>query len=149
MAVRVPTSVTCPEEDLFVELLRTADFLSRGPAHLLRASRLSVNQYNVLRILRGAREGLLCGEIGRRMITRDPDITRLLDRLEKRGLIARCREDEDRRRVHARITPQGLTLLAGLDEAVREVHRRQLGHLGKRRIQELAETLRACRPVKE
>jgi DNA-binding MarR family transcriptional regulator len=79
------------------------------------------------------------------MITRDPDITRLLDRLEKRGLISRCRETKDRRMVMARITPHGLKILADLDEPVRESHRRQLGHLGKGRLQELAELLGQAR----
>ena len=81
--------------------------LSRGFAPLLKAEELSSTQYNVLRILRGAPEGLPCGEIGNRMITRDPDITRLLDRLEKRGLVSRCRETKDRRMVLTRITDKG------------------------------------------
>jgi len=131
----------CPEEDAFLDLLRTCDLLSRAPAQLLKAEDLSSTQYNVLRILRGTPEGLPCGEIASRMITRDPDITRLLDRLEKRGLISRCRETKDRRMVMVRITAQGLKILANLDEPVRESHRRQLGHLGKGRLQELAELL--------
>lgn len=77
---------------------------------------------------------LPCGEIASPMITRDPDVTRLLDRLEKRGLISRCRETEDRRTVMARITPDGLILLARLDEPVRAAHRKQLGHLGRDRL---------------
>ena len=97
----------CPEEAAFLDLLRTCDLLSRAPALVLKAEDLSATQYNVLRILRGAPEGLPCGEIGSRMITRDPDITRLLDRLEKRELISRCRETKDRRMVMARITPEG------------------------------------------
>src|SRR4029077_21145475 len=101
----------CPEEAAFLELLRTTDQLSRGLVPLLKAAQLSPTQYNVLRILRGALEGLPCGEIGQRMITRDPDITRLLDRLEKRGLIARWRYSKDRRTVLARITPEGLKML--------------------------------------
>jgi len=92
----------CPEEVTYLELCRTADILSRGVSEVLKVEELSPNQYNVLRILRGAPEGLPCGEIGTRMITRDPDITRLLDRLEKRGLIVRSREAQDRRRVMAR-----------------------------------------------
>src|SRR5580658_669185 len=112
--------VGCPEEDAFLELLRTTDMLSRGPAQVLKTGDLSATQYNVLRILRGAPEGLPCGEIANRMITRDPDVTRLLDRLEKRELISRCRETKDRRMVMARITPQGLRLLAQLDEPVKE-----------------------------
>jgi DNA-binding MarR family transcriptional regulator len=111
----------------------------------MKAEDLSSNQYNVLRILRGAPEGLACGEIGNRMITRDPDITRLLDRLEKRGLISRCRETKDRRMVMTRITPEGLNLLARLDEPVQQAHRDQLGHLGKERMRALAELLRDSR----
>jgi DNA-binding MarR family transcriptional regulator len=136
----------CPEESLFLELYRAADLLSRRPAQLLRAHDLSPNQYNVLRILRGAPDGLLCGEIGRRMITRDPDITRLLDRLEKRGLITRSRESEDRRKVQSRITREGLALLRGLDEPVRKLHRRQLGHLGEKRVRAITRQVRACHP---
>lgn len=135
----------CPEEVLFVELMRTADLLARGPAQILREHDLSANQYNVLRILRGSPEGLLCGEISTRMISRDPDITRLLDRLEKRGLVGRCREHPDRRRVFVRITPAGLDLLAGLHPFVCETHRRQLGHLGIRRLRELTALLAAAR----
>src|SRR6266496_3289060 len=101
----------------------------RRLATVLKADDLSANQYNVLRILRGSPEGLPCGEIASRMITRDPDITRLLDRLEKRKLISRCRETKDRRMVMARITPDGLKLLGRLDEPVHEAHRQQLGHL--------------------
>ena len=77
------------------------------------------------------------------MITRDPDVTRLLDRLEKSGLISRCRETRDRRTVMTRITPQGLKVLARLDAPVRSGHRRQLGHLGSRRLRALMELLRA------
>jgi DNA-binding MarR family transcriptional regulator len=135
----------CPEEAAFVELARTVDLLSRAPAQILRDEDLSPNQYNVLRILRGAPEGLLCGEISIRMISRDPDITRLLDRLEKRSLIGRCREDPDRRRVHVRIRDKGLALLARLDDPFCDLHRRQLGHLGQKRLRELGQLLLACR----
>src|SRR6266853_530207 len=129
------------EETVFLDLLRTCDLLSRGPAQVLKTEDLSATQYNVLRILRGAPEGLPCGEIGSRMITRDPDITRLLDRLEKRELISRCRETKDRRMVMARITPEGLKLLARLDEPVQTAHRKQLGHLGGERVRALTELL--------
>jgi len=134
-----------PEEALFLDLLRTSDMLSRRPAQVLKAEELSSNQYNVLRILRGAPEGLPCGEIGNRMITRDPDITRLLDRLEKRGLISRSRETKDRRMVMTRIAPEGLKLLARLDEPVQQTHREQLGHLGRERLRALTELLRDSR----
>lgn len=133
------------EEAAYLDLLRTTELLSRRPARVLKAADLSPTQYNVLRILRGAPDGLLCGEIASRMITRDPDITRLLDRLEKRRLIMRRRETEDRRAVLARITPDGLDLLRRLDEPVLEAHRNQLGHLGQKRLRELSELLAACR----
>jgi DNA-binding MarR family transcriptional regulator len=139
--LRVPS----PEEGVFLELLRTSDMLSRPLAKLLKTEELSSTQYNVLRILRGSPQGLPCGEIGNRMITRDPDITRLLDRLEKRALISRCRETKDRRMVLVRITPEGLTALTRLDEPVQEAHRKQLGHLGRERLRALTELLGAAR----
>jgi len=129
------------EEAVFVNLLRTADMLSRGLDQVLKVEQLSRTQYNVLRILRGTPEGLPCGEIADRMITRDPDVTRLLDRLEKRGLISRSRETKDRRTVLTRITSEGFTLLACLDQPVQQVHRKQLGHLGRERLQALSKLL--------
>ncbi len=134
-----------PEEDAFVSLLRTADLLSRNVERVLRSADVSPTQYNVLRILRGAPEGLPCSEIGKRMITRDPDITRLLDRLEKRALISRCRETKDRRMVLTRITPQGLRLLRDLDGPVTEIHKSQLGHLGREGLRLLMELLETAR----
>jgi DNA-binding MarR family transcriptional regulator len=137
--------ISSPEEVAFLELCRTTDLLSRRLAALLKTEDLSANQYNVLRILRGSPDGLPCGEIGNRMITRDPDITRLLDRLEKRELISRCRETKDRRMVMARITPQGMELLARMDQPVQEAHRTQLGHLGRTRLRALTDLLRVAR----
>lgn len=147
--VRVPGTprqpIPCPEEAVFVELIRTADLLARTPAQLLKEHDLSSNQYNVLRILRGAPEGLLCGEIACRMISRDPDITRLLDRLESRGLIGRCREDPDRRKILVRITPAGLALLGRLDRPVCDLHRSQLGHLSPNQLRQLSRLLLVAR----
>jgi DNA-binding MarR family transcriptional regulator len=136
---------TCPEEASFLDLLRTTDLLSRVLIQVLKTEGLSATQYNVLRILRGAPDGLPCGEIASRMITRDPDVTRLLDRLEKLGLISRCRETRDRRTVMARITPEGLEMLIRLDEPVQAAHRRSLGHLGRHRLRMLAELLSLAR----
>lgn len=135
----------CPEEAAFVELVRTMDMLSRGPMRILKSEDLSPTQYNVLRILRGSPEGLPCGEIASRMVTRDPDVTRLLDRLEKRGLVSRCRENQDRRTVIARISDEGLELLGRMDEPVQSAHRQQLGHLGRQRLRALTELLREMR----
>lgn len=129
------------EETAFVEMARTTDLLSRALDLIIKAEDLSRTQYNVLRILRGAAGPLACGEVANRMITRDPDITRLLDRLESRGLVSRERDTEDRRTVLARITPEGNRLLARLDEPILEAHRRQMGHLGRERLEQLTELL--------
>jgi DNA-binding MarR family transcriptional regulator len=134
-----------PEEATFLELARTTDMLSRGLLKVIKTENLSPTQYNVLRILRGSPEGLPCGEIAARMITRDPDVTRLLDRLEKRGLVSRCRETKDRRTVWTRITPEGLKVLARLDQPIQNAHRRQLGHLGAQGLRDLTELLRVSR----
>jgi len=139
------TTVGSREESAFVDLLRTCDLLSRRLSLVLKEADLSPTQYNVLRILRGAPEGLACGEIAVRMITRDPDVTRLLDRLEKRGLIGRSRESKDRRMVLTRITREGLRALAELDEPIQDLHREQLGHLGKSRLGALSELLQLVR----
>ena len=137
--------VAYPEETASVDLFRTADLLSRAPAQLLKSEDLSPTQYNMLRILRGAPRGLPCGDIAARMITRDPDITRLLDRLAKRGLIARRRESKDRRVVLTRITPDGLEVLARLDAPMQQMHREQMGHLGRNRLKTLTELLESIR----
>ena len=128
-----------------MDLLRTADMLTRRAIGVLKAEDLSSTQYNVLRILRGTPQGLPCGEIAGRMITRDPDVTRLLDRMEKRGLISRARDSRDRRMVLARVSAAGLKLVNRLDEPVQKVHRELLGHLGKERLRALAELLAAAR----
>lgn len=140
-----PRRAASPEEAAYVDLVRTAEMLSRPVAQLLKTGDLSPAQYNVLRILRGCPDGLTCGEIGNRMITRDPDITRLLDRLEKRALVSRGRDAKDRRVVLTRIAPAGLDLLARLDRPVRDLHRRLLGHLGPVRLRTLAQLLESCR----
>ena len=133
------------EEAAFLDLLRTADMLTRGAIGVLKADDLSPAQYNVLRILRGAPDGLPCGEIAGRMTTRDPDMTRLLDRMEKRHLISRARERSDRRVVVTRISPEGRKIVDRLDEPIRKIHSKQLGHLGKKRLQLLSELLAAAR----
>jgi DNA-binding MarR family transcriptional regulator len=135
------------EQAVFLELSRTHDMLSRPFTVLMKGEDLSPAQYNVLRILRGAPDGLTCGEIGSRMVTRDPDITRLLDRLEKRELISRRREEKDRRQVTTTITADGVKLLGRLDGPVMETHQRLLGHLGKERLRELMDLLRLARKV--
>src|SRR5271154_1872839 len=140
-----PKPGSSPEEVAHLEMMRTMEALSHRFVQVFKAEDLSSTQYNVLRILRGASEGLPCGEIGNRMVTRDPDITRVLDRLEKRSLVTRCRETKDRRTVWTRITPEGLELLARLDEPMRLAHRERLGNLGIERLNLLADLLRLAR----
>jgi DNA-binding MarR family transcriptional regulator len=130
------------EAAVFVTLMRTADALARGAETLVKPYNLSGTQYNILRILRGAGEnGLACREVGCRLISRDPDITRLLDRMESRGLIARAREAQDRRVVKTRITAEGLRLLGELDQPVRDLHRRQFRSLAAKQLRQLSNLL--------
>ena len=133
------------EEQVFVALAVTTDQLARRFEPVLKAADISPTHYNVLRILRGAPEGLACSEIGSRMISRDPDITRLLNRLEKRGLVSRCRETKDRRMVLTRITAAGLALLAQLDAPLLETHHLLLGHLGPEKLRTLLSLLNEAR----
>jgi DNA-binding MarR family transcriptional regulator len=131
------------EEHVFIALVKAADTLTVSAEQLFKASGLSGTQYNVLRILRGAEpQGLPCRGIGDRMITHDSDITRLLDRMEKRGLITRERQTDDRRVVKTRITAAGLTALKALDAPVREMHQRQLQHISATKLAALANLLR-------
>jgi DNA-binding MarR family transcriptional regulator len=134
------------EEEAYLSLQRTADVLARAAEEAIKPFGLSGTQYNVLRILRGAGpNGLCCREVAERMLTHDPDITRLLDRLEGRGLVARARGSEDRRVITVRITHEGLRVLAKLDRPIKMFHRRQLGHLGPRRLERLIELLNSAR----
>jgi DNA-binding MarR family transcriptional regulator len=137
------------EQEVYLNLLRTGDALSQKVEKVLRASGLSGTQYNVLRILRGAgSQGLTCGETGERMVTHDPDITRLLDRLEKRNLITRARDTRDRRVVKTRITREGLRLLGTLDKPVIEMGRSLFKHMPKRDLRKLSSLLEKVRSPK-
>ncbi len=134
------------EQEAFLNLQRTADFLLRGVEAALKPAGLSHTQYNALRILRGAgSNGLSCREVADRMLTRDPDITRLLDRLETRRLVARSRERTDRRVITTRITRDGLEILKKLDKPILDVHQGQLRHLGDRQLRKLINLLELAR----
>jgi DNA-binding MarR family transcriptional regulator len=138
------------EEEAFLELMRTADKLQGRVAEMLKQHGLSPTQYNALRILRGAgAKGLACSGIGERMINREPDITRLVDRLERRGLVRRNREHKDRRVITTRITPEGLETLQALDPKIEEFHRHLVGHLGENRLHALVRLLQAARGQEE
>ena len=133
------------EERISVLLMRAADYVGQQGEQLLKSHGLTATQYNVLRILRGAGpEGLPCKSVGDRMISHDPDMTRLLDRMEKRGLIARERQKDDRRVVKTRITTSGLEILKKLDQPVREIHRKHFEHLNATKLKQLVELLGEC-----
>lgn len=134
------------EEEVLLNLMRTSDAVMRDITLALKPFRLSPTQYNVLRILRGAGAGgLACGSIADRMVTRDPDITRLLDRMEKRGVISRSRETRDRRVITARITTEGLDVLRAVNEQNPKLAGAMLGHMGERRLRALCSLLEQVR----
>jgi DNA-binding MarR family transcriptional regulator len=134
------------EAEVVLNVLRTSDAVSRGLEELLKQEGISTNQYNVLRILRGAGERGLCHrEVAERMITRDPDMTRLVDRLERRGLVLRSRDSRDRRVITVRITSAGLRVLRDLDGRVSDYHRNLLKHMDKWDLHKFLELLEAAR----
>jgi DNA-binding MarR family transcriptional regulator len=134
------------EEEVFLNLQRTADALMQEITDILKPFGLSPTQYNVMRILRGAGEsGITCKEIGARMITRDPDVTRLLDRLERRHLVTRNRAKEDRRFVSIHITNEGLLLLKELDDPIAQRQLDLMGHMDKQQLYRMVELLETIR----
>lgn len=133
-------------QEAYLSLQRTADVVMRDAAQFLKRWDISTTQYNVLRILRGAGPaGLRCGEIGERMVTHDPDITRLLDRIEKAGWIERARDTQDRRVVLTRITKKGLDLLKQMDKPVTDYTRETASHIPEKRLRELIDILELIR----
>ena len=134
------------EAEVFLNLLRTAEALSVVPHGLLRDAGLSLSQYNVLRILRGAGDSQLsCWEIVDRMVTRDPDMTRLLDGLERKGLVERNRSERDRRVIVSQISASGLELLAELDAPMQAVHTAHFKHLSEPKLKRLSRLLEEAR----
>jgi DNA-binding MarR family transcriptional regulator len=134
-----------PEQEAYLNLLRTADQLTGEFARLFRAHGITDPQYNALRILRGHAAKVATRKIAEEMVTREPDITRLIDRLEQAGLARRQRCEQDRRVVWVKITAKGLELLAKLDRPVLELHKRQLGHIGRKKLQTLSRLLSEAR----
>jgi DNA-binding MarR family transcriptional regulator len=143
---------TSREQEAYLALLRTADALQSSMESKLKEFGLTGTQYNALRILRGAGpEGLPCSEIGERMITHDPDITRLLNRLEGRGFVERTRAKQDRRVINGKITTAGKNLLREMDGPVEQHGREMLRHVSHadlRRLIDLLEQIRGgCRTL--
>lgn len=134
------------EQEAYLSLLRTADALQAQVEAWLKGYGLTGTQYNALRILRGAGpEGLPCREIGDRMITHDPDITRLLDRLEERGFVERTRDRVDRRVIYGKITAAGLKLLREIDAPLEKRGREMLRHVSQEKLKQLIELLELVR----
>jgi DNA-binding MarR family transcriptional regulator len=134
------------EEEVCVAIQRTSQVVVRWVAEALKESGLTPTQFNVLRILRGAGgDGLPSGEIGSRMIADDPDLTRLLDRLEARELVKKSRGTSDRRVVHVHITVEGLRLVKHASSGVQHRIRSELGALGAKKLQNLADLLELAR----
>jgi len=135
------------EEEASLSIVRTADLMFQHVADVLKPFDLSSSQYNVLRILRGAKEALPCGQIAERMVSRDPDITRLLDRMEARGLISRARDEQDRRVVKAQITAKGLSLLDEIQPLIFEYHRQRFAGFGKKQLRQLIAWMEQVRAI--
>lgn len=134
------------QEEAFLNLQRTGNALFQALTRFLKKYRLTPTQYNVLRILRGAHpKTLTCGDIGERLVTPDPDVTRLLDRLEKRSLVSRSRDTADRRVVRGAITEEGLELLGRLDEPLPTFVRDLLGNLDSDELDTLIRLLEKAR----
>jgi DNA-binding MarR family transcriptional regulator len=135
-----------PEQEAFLGLWRTYDRLRALEEELFGRYDLTPQQYNALRLLCRERPGKVRTlDLAGRLVSRAPDITRLLDKLERRGLIDRDRPADNRRVVHVGITDAGVALLDELREPLRECHARQLGHLSPRKLMELVALLRAAR----
>lgn len=133
-------------EEALLNLVRTADCLQRNMQRAIRLHGLTSTQYNVLRILRGAKpQGLTCSAIGERMIAADPDITRLLARLKHMGLIRQQRDKRDRRVLWTSISPAGLQLLAQLDPLVEKLPAEYLGHMEPAEIEQFIRLLELAR----
>ena len=133
-------------EEALLNLLRTADHFTHGIQGIIRPWGVTATQYNVLRILRGGGpDGLTCSEIGSRMLTADPDITRLMRRLKALRLIRQHRDRRDRRIVRTVISESGTRLLDEMAPAVNHVPELLLGHLSAREIAELTRLLERAR----
>lgn len=135
-----------PEEEALLNVLRTADCLQRAFQRMSREWGVTNTQYNVLRILRGSHpQGLTCSAIGDRMITAEPDITRLIGRLKALKLVRQRRDRHDRRVVWTQIADAGLELLMQMDPAIQQEPKALLGHLSKEELAELTRLLELAR----
>lgn len=122
-------------EETDLNIVRTAYVLIDAFENAIKSYGITATQYNVLRILRGAGEKGLCrNDVRDRLLNRMPDATRLLDRMEKGGLISRSRDSEDRRLVTTRLTRKGKQLVDQLDPLVARQHKARLGHMSEKQL---------------
>lgn len=134
------------EQEAHLSIVRTGSLLTDAIEQLLKPFDVTATQYNVLRILRGAEPRGLCrNDLRDRMLTKMPDVTRLLDRMEDAKLVARARDSEDRRLVSTRITAKGLRLLEELEDAVYATHESCFRQLGKTQLRALIDMLAIVR----
>jgi DNA-binding MarR family transcriptional regulator len=137
-------------EEALLNLSRTAEVVQLRLAEFLKQFGLSPTQYNLLRILRGAGPaGTTCSQASERMVNHDPDITRLMDRLEARGLMVRERSRQDRRVVISRITEEGLRLVDSVDAPLQEFVAANYGHVDEAQLRVLIELLEQLRNAPE
>jgi DNA-binding MarR family transcriptional regulator len=137
-SIKQKKAFACPEEELFLNLMRTHSVLAGKQEAMFKEKSLTMVQYNVLRILRGAEEGeLRTHDICDRMVTRVPDITRLIDRLIKASFVTRRRCSEDRRAVYVKITTKALKLLKELDGPAKDSAISLFGSMTKKDIKTL------------
>ncbi|TWT72882.1 MarR family winged helix-turn-helix transcriptional regulator [Allorhodopirellula solitaria] len=138
------------EQEVFLNLWRTYDRLKLMEDEVFGRVGLSAQQYNALRLLRSVHPAAMPTLVlGGRLISRAPDMTRLLDRLEKKGLLLRERKPENRRVVEVRITEKGTQLLDEVHDAVQECHQQQLGHLNRKDLRQMVDLLRQARQPHE
>lgn len=132
--------------EALLSVLRTASVLEHQLSEALKQYGITHTQYNVLRILRGAGDSGLCGrEVGERMVSKVPDVSRLLDRMEEADLISRERDPDDRRHVTARIARKGLTMLEQATPRLEAIGRARVGRVPTGRLQQLIEVLSTLR----
>ena len=135
-----------PEQEAYLNLWRTYDRLRAIEDELFGRHDLTAQQYNALRLLRAGHPGKTPTlALAARLVSRAPDITRLIDRLEERGLVERTRPPGNRRVVEVGLMPAGLALLADLDVEVRACNARMLGHLAPADLRTLVALLRKAR----
>lgn len=138
------------EQEVYLQIRRTAELSNRWLTEVLKVHGLSTSTLNVLRILRGARpEAISSARISERMVARDPDLTRLLDKLEKAGLVKKQRDEKDRRVVNVGITPEGVRVCEAATHDTTVRLKEEFSHMTKKQLDQLADLLELARSRKK